>query len=57
MLTRCALYPHLADIKLQAQVMFDRLVNQFFEKDGITEKLKAENQMIWIQQMNNIHNS
>ncbi len=54
MLTQCTLYPHLADIEQQAQVMFDRLVNQLAEKENVTEKLKAENQILWIQRMNNI---
>lgn len=56
MLTQCKLYPHLADIEQQAQNMFDRLVDQLAEKEGITEKLKAENQMLWVQRMNNIRN-
>ena len=56
MLTQCKLYPHLADIEQQAQNMFNRLVVELSEKEGITEKLKAENQMIWIQRMNNIRN-
>ena len=34
--------------------MFSRLVKQFSEKDNVTEKLKAENQMLWVQRMNNI---
>ena len=55
-LTQCRLYPHLADIEQQAQNIFDRLVNQLAEKEGITERLKAENQMLWIQRMNNIRN-
>ncbi len=56
MLTQCTLYPHLADIEQQAQVMFDRLVYQLSKKDGVTEKLKAENQMLWVQRMKNIRN-
>ena len=56
MLTQCKLYPHLADIEQQAQRRFDRLVEELSEKDGITEKLKAENQMLWVQRMNNIRN-
>ena len=54
MLAKCTLYPHLSDTEQQAQRMFDRLVNQLSGKEGITEKLKAEDQMLWIQQMNNI---
>ena len=56
MLTKCTLYPHLADIEQQAQRMFDRLVDEFSDKEGVTEKLKAENQMLWVQRMNNIRN-
>ena len=56
MLTQCKLYPHLADIEQQAQNMFDRLVEELSEKEGITEKLKAENPMLWVQRKNNIRN-
>lgn len=34
--------------------MFSRLVKQLAEKENVTEKLKAEDQMIWVQKMNNI---
>ena len=56
MLTKCTLYPHLADIEQQAQRMFDRLVDKLSDKEGITEKLKAENSMLWVRRMNNIRN-
>lgn len=36
--------------------MFSRLVEQLTEKENVTEKLKAENQMKWVKQMNNICN-
>ena len=36
--------------------MFFRLVNQLAEKEGVTEQLKAENQMLWVKRMNNIRN-
>ena len=45
---------YLAELNEQAEDMFFRLVEQLAEKDGITEKLKAENQMLWVQQMNAI---
>lgn len=45
---------HLADINEQANDMFFRLIKQMAEQDGITEQLKAENQMEWIGRMNNI---
>ena len=54
MLTQCKLYPHLAYIEQQAQRMFDRLVDELSDKEGITEKLKAENAMEWVGRMNNI---
>lgn len=55
LLTFCKLNSYLADIDKQAEEMFSRLVKQLVEKENITEKLKAENQMIWVQRMNNIH--
>lgn len=45
---------YLADIDRQAEEMFFQLVKQMAEREGITEQLKAENQMEWIRQMNNI---
>ena len=36
--------------------MFDTLFEQMKEREGVTEELKAENQMLWMHQMNNIHN-
>jgi hypothetical protein len=36
--------------------MFSRLVKELAEKENVTEKLKAENQMLWVQKMNNIRN-
>ena len=48
---------YLADLNEQAEDMFSRLVKQLAEKEGLTEALKAENQMLWVQKMNNIHNA
>ena len=56
LLTSCKLTAYLADIDQQAEEQFFRLVNQLAEKEGITEQLKAENQMLWVRQMNNIRN-
>ena len=56
LLTSCKLTAYLADIDKQAEDMFFRLVKQYTEKEGVTEKLKAENQMLWVQQMSNIRN-
>ena len=47
---------HLAEIDNRATEMFDRLVKQLAEKEGITEQLKATNQMAWVGAVNNIRN-
>ena len=54
LLTSGKLNGYLADIDRQAEEMFLRLVKELAEKEGITETLKAENQMLWVQRMNNI---
>ena len=54
LLTSGKLNSYLADIDEQAEEMFSRLVKQLAEKENVTEKLKAENQMLWLQRMNNI---
>lgn len=54
LLTSGKLHSHLADIEEQAQDLFSRLVKEYAEKEGITEQLKATNQMKWVQKMNNI---
>ena len=56
LLTSCKLTAYLADIDEQAEEMFFRLVKQLAEKEGVTEQLKAENQMLWVKRMNNIRN-
>ena len=56
LLTSCKLTAYLADIDEQAEDMFFRLVNQLAEKEGVTEQLKADNQMLWVKRMNNIRN-
>lgn len=56
LLTSCKLNSYLADIDKQAEEMFSRLVKQLAEKENVTEKLKAKNQMLWGQKMNNIRN-
>ena len=48
---------YLADLNEQAEDMFSRLVKQLAEKEGVTESLKAENQMLWVQRMNNIRSA
>ena len=48
---------HLAEIDNRATEMFDRLVKQLAEKEGVTEQLKAQDQMAWVGVMNNIRNA
>lgn len=48
------LWQYLADIDTQSQQMFDTLVEQMKESEGVTEQLKEENQMDWICRMQNI---
>lgn len=55
-LTSGKLNVYLADIDKQAEDMFLRLVKELAEKENVTEKLKAENAMLWVQEMNNIRN-
>ncbi len=52
LLTSGRLNNYLADIDEQAETMFSRLVEQMAEREGVTELLKAENQMEWIRRMN-----
>ena len=47
---------HLEEVDRSASEMFDRLVAQIAEQEGITEQLKAANQMEWVQRMNDIRN-
>ena len=54
LLTSGKMNGHLANIDKQAEDMFSRLVKQMAEHEGVTEKLKAENQMEWVGRMNNI---
>lgn len=56
LLTSGKLHSHIADIKDHAQVLFLRLVEEYAEKEGVTEELKATDQMAWVWRMNNIRN-
>jgi len=56
MLLSGELNAHLEEVDRSASEMFDRLVAQIAEQEGITEQLKAANQMEWVQRMNNIRN-
>lgn len=54
LLTSGTLNSYLADIDKQAEDMFLRLVEQIANREGVTEQLKAENQIEWVGRMNNI---
>lgn len=56
LLTSGKLNSYLADIDEQAEEMFSRLEKQMAEREDVTEQLKAENQLEWIQKINNIRN-
>ena len=53
LLTKYEISDYLADINERAENMLFRLVDQLTEQEGLTEQLKADNQMLWIQKMNN----
>jgi hypothetical protein len=57
LMTSGKLNSYLADIEQQAQNLFLRLVKELAEKENVTEKLKSTDMMLWVQKMNNIHNS
>lgn len=56
LMTSGKLVAYFDDIEQQATAMFQRLVKEFAEKENVTEELKATNQMLWVQKMNNIRN-
>lgn len=56
LLTSGKLNLYLVDIEEQAQNLFSRLVKELAEKENVTEKLKSDNSMLWVQKMNNIRN-
>ena len=56
LLTSGKLNSYLVDIEQQAQDLFLRLVKELAEKENVTEELKATDQMLWVQKMNNIRN-
>lgn len=57
LLTRGELNAYLADIDLQAEKLFLRLVKQMADTEGITETLKTSDQMEWVGRMNNVRNT
>ena len=56
LLTSGKLNSHIAEIDKQANDMFFRLVKELAEKENITEELKSNDQILWVQKMNNIRN-
>ena len=54
LLTQGKLYQHCIEIENQAKNMFDTLVEQIKDAEGITEQLKEDNQIEWVRQMNSI---
>ena len=54
MVTKCTLWPYLADIDRQASEMYDLLIEQMKEAEGVTEELKEQDQFEWVQRMGNI---
>ena len=54
LLTQGKLYQHCAEVENQAQQMFDALVEQMKQAEGVTEQVKEENQMLWVQKISNI---
>ena len=54
MLSGNKLYDHLLQLNRDAEEMFNSLVGQMAKREGVTEQLKAENQMEWVARMNNI---
>lgn len=57
LLTISKLNDYLADLNEQAEAMFSQLVKLLTEMEGVTEVLKAENQMLRVQKMNNLRNT
>lgn len=56
LVTQCKLNSYLHDIDIRASDMYDTLVKQLAEQEGITEQLKANDMVAWVQAMNNISN-
>ena len=54
MVTKCTLWPYLADIDRQANETYDLLIEQMKEAEGVTEQLKEQDQLEWVQKMVNI---
>jgi hypothetical protein len=56
LMVQCKLKSHLHEVDVRVKEMYDALIKQLAEKQGVTEQLKADNQMLWVQKVNNIAN-
>ena len=56
LLTSGKLYNYLADVDKRAKNLFEQTVKLLAEQEQVTEKLKVDNMMLWVQKMNNIRN-
>lgn len=56
LLTSCKLNDYLADVDENAKILFEQIVKSLTKQEQITEKLKVQNMMLWVQQTNNIRN-
>ncbi len=56
LLTQCKLNSYLHDVDVRATEMYDTLVKQLVKQEGVTEKLKSTDMMLWVRKMNNIRN-
>ncbi len=56
LLTQCKLNSYLHEVDVRAAEMYDTLVMQLAKQEGVTEKLKSTDMMLWVQKMNNIRN-
>ena len=54
MLMKGTLNAHLEEVDREANRMLEQLTSQMAQEQGVTEELKAQNQMLWVQRMNNI---
>lgn len=55
-LTSGMLYKHISEVECHAENLFASVVKSLYEKEGVTENLKVESPMEWVQKMNNIRN-
>lgn len=56
LLTQCKLNSYLHEVDVRAAEMYDTLIKQLAKQEGVTEHLKANDMMSWVQKMNNIRN-